>query len=76
MAKVLRLRSCGMSAEAKCARMHGSPVYTGFRQSLASMRRQAQAGWKHWPLTRVIDVNAQHSSPNSVVSRSIPQAVG
>jgi hypothetical protein len=76
MAEVLRLRSCGMSAEAKCACMHVSPVYTGFRQLLASMHRQAQAGWQHWPLARVIDANAQHSSPNLVVSRSISQAVG
>jgi hypothetical protein len=76
MAEVLRLRSYGMSAEAKCTCMHGSPVYMGFRQLLASMHRQAQAGWKHWPLARVIDAKAQQSSPNPVVSRSISQAVG
>jgi hypothetical protein len=76
MAEVLRLKSCGMSAEAKCVCMHGNPVYTGFRQLLASMHRQAQAGRKHWPLALVINAKAQHSSPNPVVSRSISQAVG
>src|SRR5215467_1069611 len=75
-AEVLRLRAYCMSAEAKCVCMHGSPVYTGFRQLLASMHCQAQAGQKHWPLARVIDAKTQHLSPNPVMSRSIPQAVG